>query len=75
MEATVTDTGPGISPDHLPYVFDRFYRGGAAHTRVGGSTGLGLASARDLARVQGGDLAVENVEDGGTAFRISLPRA
>jgi signal transduction histidine kinase len=75
MEATVTDTGPGISPDHLPYVFDRFYRGEAAHTRGGGSTGLGLAIARDLARVQGGDLAAENVEDGGTAFRISLPRA
>jgi signal transduction histidine kinase len=75
-EASVTDAGPGIAPEHLPRVFDRFYRAEAARTRgeAGGGTGLGLAIARDLARAQGGDLSVENVEGRGATFRLRLPR-
>jgi signal transduction histidine kinase len=75
-EASVTDTGPGIPPGHLPRVFDRFYRADAARTRgeAGGGAGLGLAIARELARAQGGDLVAENTEDGGATFRLSLPR-
>jgi signal transduction histidine kinase len=78
-EASVSDTGPGIPPEDLPRVFDRFYRADAARTRgeAGGGTGLGLAIGRELARVQGGDLAAENAkgdEAGGATFRLSLPR-
>ena len=71
-EATVTDTGPGISPEHLPRVFDRFYRAEEARTRQGGGTGLGLAIARDLARAQNGELSAEDVP-GGARFTLTLP--
>ncbi len=74
VEASVRDSGPGIAPEHMPYIFDRFYRAEAARTREGGGTGLGLAIARDLARAQGGELAAENAQDGGAVFRLSLPR-
>lgn len=74
-EASVTDNGPGISPEHLPRVFDRFYRVEEARTRKGGGTGLGLSIARDLARVlTGGDLSAENADSGGAVFRLQLPR-
>jgi signal transduction histidine kinase len=75
VEAIVTDTGPGISPEHLPHLFDRFYRAEVSRTRsTSGSTGLGLAIARDLARAQEGDLVAENARDGGATFRLRLPR-
>ncbi|MDP9474461.1 MAG: HAMP domain-containing histidine kinase [Actinomycetota bacterium] len=73
VEASVTDTGPGIAPEQLPRVFDRFYKAEAARTRSGG-TGLGLAIARDLARAQGGELVAQNAKTGGATFRLSLPR-
>jgi signal transduction histidine kinase len=75
-EVSVTDTGPGIAPEHRSRVFDRFYRAEAARTRGegGGGTGLGLAIARDLARAQGGDLIAENTESQGATFRLRLPR-
>jgi signal transduction histidine kinase len=76
VEASVADSGPGIAPEHLTRVFDRFYRAEVARTRgeAGVGTGLGLAIARDLARAQGGDLRVVNAKDGGATFRLSLPR-
>ena len=75
VEASVTDTGPGISPEHLPRVFDRFYRAEASRARgKGAGTGLGLAIARELARAQGGDLVAENTNNGGATFRLRLPR-
>jgi signal transduction histidine kinase len=73
-EAAVRDSGPGIAPMHLPYIFERFYRADAARTREGGGTGLGLAIARDLAHAQGGELTAESTEDGGAVFRLRLPR-
>jgi signal transduction histidine kinase len=74
-EAGVEDTGPGVAEEHLPRIFDRFYRAEAARTRAGGGTGLGLSIARDLARAQDGDLTAENVgRGGGAAFRLQLPR-
>ncbi len=73
IEMTVRDTGPGIPPDHLPRVFERFYRVDKARSRASGGTGLGLSIARDLARVQKGDLDAENAE--GAVFRLELPRA
>jgi signal transduction histidine kinase len=73
IEATVTDSGPGIPAEHLPRVFDRFYRAEAARTREGGGTGLGLSIARDLARAQGGELTAGNAPDGGASFTLTLP--
>jgi signal transduction histidine kinase len=74
VEVSVRDTGPGIAPEHLPRIFDRFYRAEEARTRKSGGTGLGLAIARDLARTQKGDLQAENVKGGGTVFRLVLPK-
>ena len=73
IEATVMDTGPGISPEHLARIFDRFYRAESARTREGGGTGIGLAIARGLARAQDGDLEAANAKDGGAVFRLKLP--
>ncbi len=78
VEATVTDTGPGIAPESLDRIFERFYRAdahSAARSRgpTGGGTGLGLAIARDLARAQGGELSAENTAGGGARFSLSLP--
>jgi len=73
IEATVTDTGPGIPPEHLARIFDRFYRAESARTREGGGTGIGLAIARGLARAQDGDLEAMNAKDGGAVFRLKLP--
>ncbi len=75
VEVTVEDAGPGIPSEHLPRIFERFYRADPARSRAsGGGTGLGLAIARDLARVQKGDLEAENARDGGAVFRLTLPK-
>jgi signal transduction histidine kinase len=73
VQASVTDTGPGISSEHLPHVFERFYRADTARKRSSGGTGLGLAIARDLATTQGGDVVVKNSRSGGASFTLSLP--
>ncbi len=73
VEALVEDSGPGVSPEHLPHVFERFYRADTARSRSSGGTGLGLAIARDLARAQNGDLEAENAEGSGAVFRLKLP--
>ncbi|MBA2534322.1 MAG: HAMP domain-containing histidine kinase [Rubrobacter sp.] len=78
VEASVTDTGPGIASESLDRVFERFYRAdahSAARTRgpSGGGTGLGLAIARDLARAQGGELVAGNAGNGGARFTLTLP--
>src|SRR4029453_19371738 len=52
----VTDTGSGIAPEHLPRIFDRFYRVDTARSRMAGGTGLGLSIARMLVHAPGGDL-------------------
>lgn len=74
-EATVRDTGPGISTEELSRIFDRFYRAETSRTRgKSGGTGLGLAIARDLARAMGGELVAQSANDGGATFRLRLPR-
>ena len=72
-EASVKDTGPGISPEHLPRIFDRFYRAEESRTRKGRGTGLGLSIARDLARAQDGELTVESTPARGASFTLRLP--
>jgi two-component system, OmpR family, sensor histidine kinase MprB len=70
-ELTVRDHGPGIAPEDLPHVFDRFYRADAARGRAG--SGLGLAIARHVAEGHGGTIAAEPAPGGGTLLRLALP--
>ena len=67
----VADRGPGIPPDQLRHVFDRFYK--ADPSRHGGSSGLGLAIAAEHARLLGGELAATNREGGGLRVELRLP--
>jgi len=75
----ITDTGPGISSEHLPHLFERFYRveGDRARRRRGSGqsgAGLGLAIAYEIARVHGGQLTVESRSNQGAAFMVHLPK-
>ena len=69
----VSDTGIGIPADHLPHIFDRFYRVDKARNREDGGTGLGLAIVKSLAEAHGGRVAVSSTPGEGTAFTIYLP--
>ena len=73
----ITDAGPGVSPEDLPHIFERFYRAdqarGAGEPRSG--SGIGLTIARELLAANGGRIGVERTGPGGTTFAISLPRA
>lgn len=74
VEITVSDTGQGISPDFLPYVFDRFRQHDSTTTRSYGGLGLGLAIARQLVELHGGTISVASPGIGqGTTFIIKLP--
>jgi len=57
IEVSVTDTGPGIDPAALPYVFDRFYRADPSRSRNSGGSGLGLAIVKQLVEAHGGKVA------------------
>jgi two-component system, OmpR family, sensor histidine kinase BaeS len=70
---TVADTGTGIEPEHLPYVFDRFWRADAARGRATGGSGLGLAITRQIVTDHGGTIRVESAPGQGTTFIIELP--
>jgi signal transduction histidine kinase len=69
----ITDRGPGIPPDRLPHVFDRFYKADTA--RAGPGSGLGLAIALENARLLGGDIQVRSEVGRGTRFTLRLPSA
>jgi heavy metal sensor kinase len=69
----VSDTGPGIAPEHLPKVFDRFYRLDAARTRAGGGSGLGLAICQELVEAHGGRIWADSVPGAGSTFTLALP--
>lgn len=69
----VTDTGVGIPAQHLPYVFQRFYRGDAS--RTGSGTGLGLALVKHIVEAHGGTVAAESDGASGSTFRVQLPLA
>lgn len=71
---TVSDTGRGIAPEHLPYVFDRFYRVDPDRNRQTGGSGLGLAITQALVEAQGGEIQVKSPGIGkGSTFVISFP--
>jgi len=72
-QLTVRDHGPGISPEDLPHVFDRFYRGAEARGRPG--SGLGLAIVRQVVAQHGGTVVAEPAPGGGTLMRVTLPGA
>ncbi len=71
----IADTGEGISEEHLPRLFERFYRTDKARSRDLGGTGLGLAIVKHLARLHGGEIAVRSVADKGSVFTVELPRS
>jgi two-component system, OmpR family, sensor kinase len=68
----VADTGPGIAPEDLPHVFDRFYRGAAARRGVPGGAGLGLAIVASLVEAMGGSVSARSTVGEGTTFSIRL---
>jgi two-component system OmpR family sensor kinase len=72
-EVTVADTGVGIEPQHLPRIFERFYRADRARPRQAGSTGLGLAIARQIAEAHGGRIRVGSAPGQGSTFTVVLP--
>jgi len=68
----VADTGIGISPEHLPHIFDRFYRVDRARSRAGGGTGLGLAIVKGIAQQHGGKVTVISEPGEGSTFTVWL---
>ncbi|MEK6280663.1 MAG: CHASE domain-containing protein [Acidobacteriota bacterium] len=76
VEVEVADTGPGIAPAFLPYVFDRFRQADSTSTRQHGGLGLGLAIARHLIEIHGGTIEVRSAGEGtGATFIVKLPAA
>ncbi len=75
IEVEVMDTGIGISPEDLPFVFERFYRADKSRSRATGGAGLGLAIVRQLVRAHGGEIEVESEVDHGAKFTFTLPIA
>jgi signal transduction histidine kinase len=73
VEVEVRDTGEGIRPEDLPYVFDRFYRGEKSRSRATGGAGLGLAIARGIVEAHGGSIRVESEVGHGARFVFTLP--
>ncbi|MBP2645111.1 MAG: sasA 17 [Firmicutes bacterium] len=69
----VADTGPGILPQHIPRIFDRFFRGDKSRSRKNGGTGLGLAIAKWIVEKHKGKIAVESEMGQGTIFTVYLP--
>ncbi len=69
----VADTGEGIAPEDLPWIFDRFYRGEKSRSRATGGAGLGLAIARGIVEAHGGRIWAESAQGRGTRIRFTLP--
>lgn len=74
-EIRIADQGPGIPPDQLESVFERFYQGSQTGARSSGGAGIGLAISRWIARAHGGDITAENLDGAGGMFVVNLPEA
>ena len=74
VEFQVKDSGPGIDPEDLPHVFERFYRGDKSRHREGAGSGLGLAIARSLTETQGGTIRAESQLGQGTTILLQIPK-
>lgn len=72
-ELTVRDNGTGISADHLPHVFDRFYRSDSSRTRKYGGSGLGLSITKSIVEAHSGEINVESKPQADTVFTVTLP--
>ncbi len=77
VQISMRDTGAGITPEHLPHIFDRFYRADKSRSRrAGGGSGIGLTIARHLVEAHGGRMWAESAGEGqGSLFTFSLPAA
>ena len=71
----VRDTGIGIAEEHLPHIFDRFYRTDKTRSRAVGGAGLGLSIVRSICLAHGGAVRVESTENKGSCFTVTLPLA
>ena len=72
LSVEISDTGPGIAPEHLAHIFDRFYRVETA--RSSGGTGLGLAIARQIIQAHGGEITATSKMDEGTTISVQFPK-
>jgi two-component system phosphate regulon sensor histidine kinase PhoR len=73
VEFAVTDTGPGIAPEHIPRITERFYRVDRSRSRETGGTGLGLAIVKHVVQRHGGHLSIQSVLGQGSRFSFVLP--
>ena len=73
VEVSVADQGEGIPPEHLPRIFERFYRIDSARSRENGGTGLGLSIVKHLVQEMGGDVWVDSAPGRGSTFRFTVP--
>lgn len=71
----VADSGAGIAAEHLPFIFERFYRADASRNRATGGAGLGLSIVRQLIEAHGGSVSASNSREGGALFRVTIPAA
>lgn len=72
---SICDSGPGLSDEDLAHIFDRFYRADKSRARESGGAGLGLAIAKALVEVHGGQIWAQNALAGGACFYFTLPSA
>ena len=73
VQIVLKDTGIGVAPQHLPHIFERFYK--VNRSRRDGGTGLGLSIVKQLVEAHGGQITVESKEGEGCAFTFTVPRA